>query len=225
MDCSWWMVANPSRSFSKNLYNGWQLMPALSSTTHDGSRNMQWRLDGQVHNAAARIGQHKLQQAAACDCNRAVMDLKGTQAQLDKELATAHPHTPPHDLVVDAAFWQEMGIESINAPTTLSEPMFWPDVTNSLVMEPLAETCDLPDCCILKISSLESDVRVAKSKDGVMVGGTLASTYVLHCKVFTLLLRFSQFTKTTITRYSRQQNRSDVWEFGLCIKYIFWLNG
>ena len=29
-------------------------------------------------------------------------------------------------------------------------------------------------------SGLESEVGVAKSKDGVMVRGTLASTYVLH---------------------------------------------
>ena len=42
--------------------------------------------------------------------------------------------------MVDQAFWQEMGIKSINAPTTLSELVFQPDITNPLVMEPLAET-------------------------------------------------------------------------------------
>ena len=34
-------------------------------------------------------------------------------------------------------------------------------------------------CYILKTSGLESNVGGAKSEDGVMVGGTLASTYVL----------------------------------------------
>ena len=38
-----------------------------------------------------------------------------------------------------------MGIESIDAPTTLSEPMFQPDITNTLVMEYLAEAHKLAD--------------------------------------------------------------------------------
>ena len=93
----------------------------------------------------AKLGQQKLQQAAACDCNKVIADAKGTQAQLDKELTTTHPLNPPHDLVVGEVFWQEMSIESIDAPTTLLEPVLWPDVTNSLVMEHLAETHDLLD--------------------------------------------------------------------------------
>ena len=101
---------------------------------------MQWSLDGQVCNAAARIGLQKLQLTAAHDHTKAITDVNGTQAWLDKELAAAHPPTLPHDLVVDEAFWQEMGIKSINAPTTLSEFVFQTDITNPLVMEPQAET-------------------------------------------------------------------------------------
>ena len=69
--------------------------------------------------------------------------MKGTQAWLDKELAATHPPTPSHDPAVDVAFQQEMGIKSINTPAISLESMFQPDITNPLVMEPLAETCDL----------------------------------------------------------------------------------
>ena len=42
-------------------------------------------------------------------------------------------------------FWWEMGIKCIDAPATLLEPMFWPNITNLLVVKPLAETYNLPD--------------------------------------------------------------------------------
>ena len=91
-----------------------------------------------------------------------IADVKGTWAQLDKELAAAHPPTLPHDPVADEAFQQEMGIKSIAAPTTLSEPVFWPDVTNTLVMEHLAETHKLPDPCS------DMDVLVDELERGIL---------------------------------------------------------
>ena len=80
-------------------------------------------LDGQVHSAAARIGQQQLQWATAHSCSRANVDLKGIQPWLDKELATAHPPTLPNDLPADAAFQWEMSIESINASAIFLDPM------------------------------------------------------------------------------------------------------
>ena len=50
------------------------------------------------------IGQQKLQQAAAHNCNKVIADAKDTQAWLDKELAATHPPIPPLDLVADEDF-------------------------------------------------------------------------------------------------------------------------
>ena len=54
---------------------------------------VQQSLYGQIHNAATKIGQQKLQQVAAHNCNKSNVESKGTWAWLDKELATVHP---PH---------------------------------------------------------------------------------------------------------------------------------
>ena len=106
---------------------------------------MQQSLDEYVHNATAMTGQHKLQLIAAHDCNRVIADVKGTWAQLDKGFTATHPPTPPHDLVADEAFPQEMGIEPINTPAPTLEPVFQPDNTNLLVAKPLTEMCTLPE--------------------------------------------------------------------------------
>ena len=57
---------------------------------------VQWSLDGHVHNTVASI---------SCSSQwPTITDVKGTWAWLDKELATAHHPTLPHDPVVDEAF-------------------------------------------------------------------------------------------------------------------------
>ena len=95
----------------------------------------------------AWTGQHKLQLEAAQNCNKAIIDAKGTQAWLDKELAVTYPPTLPHAPVADEAFWQEMGIEPIFTPTPTLGPVFQPNNTNLLVVEPLAEMHTWPEPC------------------------------------------------------------------------------
>ena len=47
--------------------------------------------------------------------------------------------------MVDEAFQQKTDISPTNAPAALLEPLFLPDITNLLVMEPPAEAHKLPD--------------------------------------------------------------------------------
>ena len=47
--------------------------------------------------------------------------------------------------MVDEVFQQEIGIKLINTPAPTSGPVFQPNDTNLLVVEPLAEMCALPE--------------------------------------------------------------------------------